>query len=811
MDTAMKDTYFNDYESSEFTEVNKAALERFNKDDILQLRADIGGVEVSDTIKDKINAEGYKTELYTRDEIALLKAAMSRHSKETIRNLGEKVAEINQYVFNHFKYEGKQSNLKDLPKWMDFQAPNIKEKRSGKLSGTPSDQDVGDQQRWQLQIIGYDGFGGKGTQQVTLAKNTRPILVNPLVSPEVLLAGQTLNYVIPNNAFSDNDGDALSYSATYNGGALPSWLTFDKNTRVLSGASNVGGQWVIDITANDGKGGVVSGQITVQVAQSNIAPIIINSLVNPAIIETGSMFSYTVPLNTFFDPDGDSLTYRATYNDGPLPSWLSFNADTRTFSGAPIGTNEWEIKVIAEDGKGGSISDTVLFRSNNVPLLIHSMVDPPIITTGNAFNYTVPSNTFFDPDGDSLTYRATYNDGPLPSWLTFNADTRTFSGTPTTTGDWEIKVYAEDTKGAKVSDTILIRSNNIPMVQQALTDPGTFTTNQLFSYTMPATTFFDPDGDTLTYTATYNGGDLPNWLSFNANTRTLSGTPQAVGEWRIDITATDTKGATVSDALNLRCKGLDPVLEAALNYRKNYVSETDWKDYFGCTETNYPGISDSINDILNSDCLFTPGKKVYETHLLYFFPSTCSGNDVTIRSQAALWSTNTGTMPYSDHAKLRVTSFSSQPDYEVQFQTADWSNRNADNHQWVLLYVGDPNIENGAIPGSRRKSWSDQQALFNSKNDGNYEIVKPIELVTGVMMKYIKTGEKIISDDPRTSLRTINEWTRYGHPEYRLVIGPFDNDGPYFAGNGKSDDYAGYINGVLYDDSLGIGICRKLN
>ncbi|MBA0215755.1 putative Ig domain-containing protein, partial [Pectobacterium brasiliense] len=47
------------------------------------------------------------------------------------------------------------------------------------------------------------------------------------------------------------------------------------------------------------------------------------------------------------------------------------------------------------------------------------------------FNFTVPAGTFSDPDGDTLTLSATLADGsPLPSWITFNPATGTFSGTP---------------------------------------------------------------------------------------------------------------------------------------------------------------------------------------------------------------------------------------------------------------------------------------------------------------------------------------------------------------------------------------------
>ena len=50
---------------------------------------------------------------------------------------------------------------------------------------------------------------------------------------------------------------------------------------------------------------------------------------------------------------------------------------------------------------------------------------------GVAFSYAFPANTFSDADSDTLTYTATQSDdSALPSWLTFTASTRTFSGTP---------------------------------------------------------------------------------------------------------------------------------------------------------------------------------------------------------------------------------------------------------------------------------------------------------------------------------------------------------------------------------------------
>jgi Ca2+-binding RTX toxin-like protein len=70
-----------------------------------------------------------------------------------------------------------------------------------------------------------------------------------------------------------------------------------------------------------------------------------------------------------------------------------------------------------------------------------------------------------------------------------------------------------------------------------------------FTYTFPENTFTDPDsGDKLTYTATLmDGSPLPNWLTFNPDTRTLSGKSPKMQQLTVKLTATDKAGATVSD------------------------------------------------------------------------------------------------------------------------------------------------------------------------------------------------------------------------------------------------------------------------
>lgn len=90
-------------------------------------------------------------------------------------------------------------------------------------------------------------------------------------------------------------------------------------------------------------------------------PTVANALPDRTAL-VGESFNYQFAANTFTDVDGDSLTYTASLANGqPLPSWLDFDADTRTFSSisTPDNTqrNIHKIQVVASDGSK-SVRDT---------------------------------------------------------------------------------------------------------------------------------------------------------------------------------------------------------------------------------------------------------------------------------------------------------------------------------------------------------------------------------------------------------------------------------------------------------------------
>ena len=235
---------------------------------------------------------------------------------------------------------------------------------------------------------------------------------------------------------------------------------------------------------------------TLNITDVNEAPTVVSAIADQNA-KQGNAFSFQIPTNTFTDIDADDvLTYSATLENGnALPTWLTFNSTTRTFSGTPTNDNvgNFNVKAIATDKAGTSANDIFVITVENVndaPIVANLIADQNA-KQGNAFSFQIPTNTFTDIDaGDVLTYSATLENGnALPSWLTFNSTTRTFSGTPTNdnVGNLNVKAIATDKAGTSANDIFAIAVENTPspitlkIEPQSVTEDGT--NNLIYTFT----------------------------------------------------------------------------------------------------------------------------------------------------------------------------------------------------------------------------------------------------------------------------------------------------------------------------------------
>ena len=207
----------------------------------------------------------------------------------------------------------------------------------------------------------------------------------------------------------------------------------------------------------------------------------------------------------FTDADGDTLSVaNLTANHGSV---ADNGNGTWTITPTDNYNGEVSLGYSVVDGNGGSVAATQSFTLaavNDAPTVAQAIVDQSA-TEGAAFSYVVPSSTFADVDaGDTLSYAATRDDGSaLPGWLTFDAATRTFSGTPGSgdSGSLEIRVTATDSGSAAVSDVFTLaigNTNDAPTGSATAVLPdGTEDTPYTVSTAALVTGFTDADGDTL--------------------------------------------------------------------------------------------------------------------------------------------------------------------------------------------------------------------------------------------------------------------------------------------------------------------------
>ena len=219
-------------------------------------------------------------------------------------------------------------------------------------------------------------------------------------------------------------------------------------------------------------------------------------------------------------------TYGAvTINADGSYSYALNNADpdTQALAQGATATDTFTYTMVDDFGATSSTTLTITITgTNDAPVAVAAIPDQTS-TEDAPWTYTVPSGTFTDVDSPTLSYSATLADGSaLPSWLTFNAATRTFSGTPPQdfNGTLDLKVTASD-GSASANDTFTL---TITAVNDAPVNtlPASYTTNEDTSVKLSGLSVTDVDAGAgnITVTLSVASGTL---TAANAGSVTVTG------------------------------------------------------------------------------------------------------------------------------------------------------------------------------------------------------------------------------------------------------------------------------------------------
>ncbi|ODV95991.1 hypothetical protein PACTADRAFT_67037 [Pachysolen tannophilus NRRL Y-2460] len=166
----------------------------------------------------------------------------------------------------------------------------------------------------------------------------------------------------------------------------------------------------------------------------------------PLVARTEESYSFTISNETFLSNDST-----VTFDASDLPSWLSFDSSSRTFLGTPStsdATDNLTITLIGYDSTGNISEDyTLVVSTDPAPELKSSDIiftelssfgdtngyDGLVLAPGQTFNLNFSMSIFEVPSDSSNSIVAYYGRSsdatPLPSWIQFDSDTLTFSGT----------------------------------------------------------------------------------------------------------------------------------------------------------------------------------------------------------------------------------------------------------------------------------------------------------------------------------------------------------------------------------------------
>ncbi|ABS06337.1 putative Ig domain-containing protein [Shewanella baltica] len=413
------------------------------------------------------------------------------------------------------------------PSWLSFNAA------TGLLSGTPGNADVGSHVVL-LRVTDTDGLTADQSFSITVTNvNDAPTISSTPITAATQDAAYSYTF-----AASDTDvGDTLTLSAV----TKPSWLSFNTTSGVLSGTPGNAdvGSHVVLLRVTDTDGLTADQSFSITVTNVNDAPTISSTAITAATQDAA--YSYTFAAS---DTDvGDTLTLSAVTK----PSWLSFNAATGLLSGTPgnadVGAHPVTLRVTDTDGLTADQSFSITVTNvNDAPTISSTAITAA--TQDAAYSYTFAAS---DTDvGDVLTFSAVTK----PSWLSFNAATGLLSGTPSNAdvGAHPVTLRVTDTDGLTAEQSFSITVTNVNDAPTISSTAMTAATQDVaYSYTFAAA---DTDvGDVLTFSAVTK----PSWLSFNAATGLLSGTPSNtdVGAHPVLLRVTDTDGLTADQSFSI--------------------------------------------------------------------------------------------------------------------------------------------------------------------------------------------------------------------------------------------------------------------
>lgn len=372
---------------------------------------------------------------------------------------------------------------------------------SGVISGTPD------------KVGSYSGIRIRVTDSDGNTADTAPFTISvlPLPGPGLAVEGHPSSIATVGEAYaggySVSGGSGTGYAFSVVSGVMPSWMSLDALTGALSGTPSAPGSATFTIGAVDGQG--VSGTASA-LTVTTYAPPAFTSAALPFAI-AGHAYEVTPPVAGGHQPFAFSVA-------GVLPDGLLFDPATGTVSGVPSvgGAVEYPLtfKVVDADGRTATLPTT---------LTVYDLVALTFLPPNGAKDEPYIAQPTVSGGVGPYSFAVTNSSGGAYDFssygLAFDPETGRISGVPSVSGTVPpFSITVTDALGlTAVRDDLRISFAGALAI--AGTPPGTAVSGSLYTAAFTAT------GGTGSNVFSIASGTLPAWLTLDAATGALSGTP----------------------------------------------------------------------------------------------------------------------------------------------------------------------------------------------------------------------------------------------------------------------------------------------
>ncbi len=182
--------------------------------------------------------------------------------------------------------------------------------------------------------------------------------------------------------------------------------------------------------------------------EPNRAPTVANGIDDATIVSESGTRAVSLS-GVFSDADNDALTITAaSSNDAVATASVASGGSGLTVNAQSRGTAT--ITVTADDGSGGTVSDTFTARVKAAPTVASSLADVSGLEAGTTLDVSL-SGAFSDADGDALTITAASSDDAKAT-VTVAAGQSRLTVAGVSEGTATITVTARDSDGNRASD-----------------------------------------------------------------------------------------------------------------------------------------------------------------------------------------------------------------------------------------------------------------------------------------------------------------------------------------------------------------------